>query len=112
MNRGIVLASLTVGALIGGVMSASEATAHALACGPRDKLVETLEHRHGEAAHGRGLMGPKAMVELWRAPEDGPGEAGWTLVLTRPDGVSCIIASGSAWHVLPDAPKTLPGKSS
>ncbi len=60
-------------------------------------MTDGINSRHGERVIGRGLAEEgKAMIEVL-ASEKG----GWTILLTRPDGHSCIIGSAEAWTKVP-----------
>ena len=74
-------------------------------CGARDEIVSRLENGYQETASGAGpIVGGGAVIELYTS------DAGtWTLVLTQPNGVSCLIAVGKNWETLkpkPTGPKT------
>jgi hypothetical protein len=67
-------------------------------CAPRTSVVETLASGYGEARSGIGIAANGMVVELFTAPT-----GTWTLVYTRPDGMTCAIASGEAWEHTKDA---------
>jgi hypothetical protein len=69
-------------------------------CYPRDYLLSLLQEQFGEVPVGAGVTGGK-LVELLTS-EDG---ISWTIILTSPNGISCMITGGEAWRVLPRAPK-------
>lgn len=82
-------AALVLGlTLIGVAVMAQEATCH-----PRDGIVTQLQDRYGEAQQGAGLTQAGRVVEIWANPETGT----WTILVTRPNGVSCAVAAGEAW---------------
>lgn len=89
MFKRIVTAALVFG------MTATAPPAQAqVPCASRDKLVDQLEKKHGEAVAGIGLAGPNALYEIWTSPKTGS----WTILLTRPDKISCVIATGQDWY--------------
>jgi hypothetical protein len=96
MKRSIVL--------LGGLAIASAlfspASAQQAVCGDRNEIVARLENGYQESTSGVGLSATGGLVELYTS-EKGT----WTLMLTQPNGVSCLIAAGDNWeHV--DSPKT------
>ncbi len=101
----LALGLLAVGALPLGSGPASAQGAPA-ACGARDGLLSQLESKYGEVPVAIGVTGGDgggALIELLTA-KDGMT---WTIILTSPQGVSCLIASGEGWHPLapvPDGP--------
>lgn len=63
-------------------------------CQDRDDLVMTLESRYQEMLHGAGMQTPQQLLEIWNSDESGS----FTIIITRPDGKSCIVATGRNWH--------------
>lgn len=66
-------------------------------CLPHEDAVSKLAQSYGEQKVGLG-MGPNGgmVYELY------VGESGsWTILVTRPNGVSCIAASGDNWMTTP-----------
>ncbi len=68
-------------------------------CRARDSLLTQLEHKYGEVPVAIGVAGG-ALVELL-STEDGTT---WTIILTSPKGMSCLIASGEGWRPLAPVP--------
>lgn len=90
--------------LLGGLAIAAVMTLPAGAqqpvCGDRDEIVARLKSGYQESTSGIGLSATGGVIELYTS-EKGT----WTLMLTQPNGVSCLIAAGDNWeHV--DSPKT------
>ncbi|MDJ1015942.1 MAG: hypothetical protein QNJ35_05470 [Paracoccaceae bacterium] len=63
-------------------------------CASRDMVVEKLESRYGEYFAGGGLQNQTRIFEVWFSEEKGT----WTILMTRADGTSCIMASGTNWR--------------
>ncbi|WP_294609562.1 hypothetical protein [Roseovarius sp.] len=82
--------------IFGAAALAPPQPAHAqgLACLARDALVEQLEGRYREHLTGGGLQNPQQLLEVWTSSESGS----FTVFITRPDGVSCIVATGRHWN--------------
>lgn len=59
-------------------------------CAPRPVVIQRLAERYGEARQSIGLSSGQALVELFASPETGC----WTILVTRPDGVTCLLAAG------------------
>ena len=62
-------------------------------CGPRAAIVERLEGTYSEALSALGFQSGTQVVEVWSSAKTGS----WTMLMTRADGVSCVVASGSGW---------------
>ncbi len=66
-------------------------------CADRDQVVAQLEERYGETLQSLGLHQNNALVEVYASEETGT----WTILLTRPDGLTCLIAAGQMWDGAP-----------
>ncbi|PWJ11441.1 hypothetical protein [Jannaschia seohaensis] len=86
-----IIQSLIASALLFTPIAAS---AQETPCGLREDLVAALLDQFGENFSGGGLKDDKAVYEIWTSEEAGT----WTLLLTRPNGISCILASGTDWQ--------------
>src|SRR5690554_1283061 len=58
-------------------------------CAPHDALVATIADSFGEALQGVGLQSNSTLLEIYVSDESGT----WTILVTRPDGMSCMIAA-------------------
>lgn len=67
-------------------------------CAPRATLVESLLVRYAEQPVSMGVDAHGAVIEVFSAPA-----GNWTILMTQPTGLSCLIASGKAWETLPVA---------
>ena len=65
-------------------------------CAPRGALIERLTQQYGETRHAIGLAGQQQVMELWGSVETGT----WTIVITLPDGRTCLAASGAALELM------------
>lgn len=64
-------------------------------CAPRQAVLDQLAGRFGETRQSMGIAANGFVVELFATP---PGS--WTITATRPDGVTCLIASGEAFEAM------------
>lgn len=65
-------------------------------CTTRDEVVSRLKDEWKEGRRGIGLL-ENGLIELYVSAD---GQT-WTLLMTRPDGVSCLIAAGAFWSFYP-----------
>ena len=72
-------------------------------CGPRDLVVTRLAEGYGETRQSMGLGANNAVVEVFASDETGT----WTITVTTPNGMTCLVASGQAFEELAEA---LPAK--
>jgi len=61
-------------------------------CGERSTFLDHLARNHGEAPVATGLVSNGSVLEVL-ASEKGT----WTILVTRPDGLTCVVATGEAW---------------
>lgn len=64
-----------------------------LPCAVRSALVDDLGEKYHEELAGGGLQNERNLIEIFAARETGT----FTILLSRPDGVSCILAFGTNW---------------
>ncbi len=81
--------------LIGWSLLPSAVQAQAI-CGDRGELIEKLENSFSETPHSMGLASNGSMIEIFASPD-----GSWTIVMTQPDGVTCLMAAGENWEELP-----------
>ncbi len=72
-----------------------EAQTYAAPCGARDDLANKLKQRYDEMPSALGIASNGRLVEVFTSPN-----GTWTIVLTRPDGVSCLLAVGQDWQTM------------
>lgn len=77
------------------------ASGQTLFCGPSDEFKETLADKYGEFPQRVYMTLGESLVEFV-VSENGS----WTMLLTRPDGMSCVIGAGGEWW---DVETTGPG---
>ena len=66
-------------------------------CGNRAEIVSQLGQKYGETRRSMGLTGRRGVVELFASAETGS----WTILLTSPQGVTCLMAAGEAFEADP-----------
>ncbi|MEL6620435.1 MAG: hypothetical protein AAFY39_15275 [Pseudomonadota bacterium] len=72
-------------------------------CGPRDLVVNRLAEGYGETRQSMGLGANNAVIEVFASEDTGT----WTITVTTPNGMTCLVASGQAFEELAEA---LPAK--
>lgn len=63
-------------------------------CAKRADLLTSLQGSFSEAPVALGLSNSGGVVELLTSPE---GQT-WTLIVTDPEGISCLMAAGAYWE--------------
>jgi len=75
------------------------------ACTSRSDVVSQLQARFKEAPVALGLTNTGSVVEVL-ANDKGTT---WTIIITNPSGVSCLIAAGEGWENMPELASSDPG---
>lgn len=70
-------------------------------CTMRAELVKMLGDKYKEQPSGQGLVGDRAMLEVYVSDK-----GTFTIVSTYPNGVACIIAAGNSWEAM-ERPKSV-----
>ena len=83
---------------LAALVLAAEAASAAPRCGPRAEVLEMLGDRYAETRRGIGVAGPTQVLEVY-ASDSGS----WTVLVTDPEGRSCLVASGRGWEDLREA---------
>ncbi len=85
---------IVTAALVFGTLALAPPVQAQTACAKRTMIIERLESRFHETYQGAGLQSTERLIEIWSSEETGT----WTMLLSRADGISCIIASGQNWQ--------------
>ena len=73
-----------------------DATAQDTPCAQRNNVIDTLDSQYKESPRAIGLVSKEAVLEIF-VSETGT----WTVVVTDPAGVSCVLAAGQSWEEIP-----------
>ena len=98
MLRTTLLLGLGTLAMLAADMAAAQ-QATARNCGQRDRIVASLADRYGETRQSIGLGAKNQVIETWASDETGT----WTITVTHPNGLTCLMASGQAFEAVDEA---------
>ncbi len=90
MLRKTLMATTLATAL--ATLAVSTASAQTM-CNKRSEFLSALEKGYSEAPVALGLVSNGSVLEVLSS-EKGT----WTIIVTMPDGNSCVVASGEAWQ--------------
>ena len=93
MLRNIRLAAMSL--LVTFIPTAASAVGP---CASRSELIAVLKDNLGEIKAGHGLSNRGHLVEVFVSPA-----GSWTILLSQPDGRSCLVDTGEAWVMVPSA---------
>lgn len=72
------------------------ATAQNRNCAERDMVVDRLADGFGESRQSIGIGANNSVIEVFASLETGT----WTITVTMPNGVTCLVASGQSYEAL------------
>ena len=88
------------------ILSAPETTAQAQSpaqgpaqsrlCDQRARVIGHLAQKYQEAPVAIGVTASGGMVEVLTSSDGGT----WTIILSNPNGTSCLVAAGEGWRAL------------
>lgn len=76
------------------------------ACLPRHAVIAQLGDNYSESVIAIGLSNGGGVIEVLTSPK---GET-FTIIVTMPNGRSCLIAAGEGWETVPAMPRVEPRK--
>ena len=92
------LFALSLG-IAGVILAHNAAYSQTANCGQRSKVVERLQTRYGETRQSMGLAQNNGVVEVFASTTSGT----WTILITLPNGMTCLVAAGSAFEIVNEA---------
>ncbi|MEO3428133.1 hypothetical protein AAFN88_04700 [Pelagibius sp. CAU 1746] len=81
-------------ALVG--QPAPAAAAEPSTCGAREAVLERLSSRYEEQPVSRGVTATGSLLEVLASPS-----GSWTIIVTIPNGPTCLVSSGEGWSTVP-----------
>ncbi len=63
-------------------------------CNERDSVLELLAKKYQETPIAAGVTNTGGLVEVLNDIKSGT----WTIIVTTPQGMSCLIAAGEGWR--------------
>ncbi|NQW01683.1 MAG: hypothetical protein HQ483_18410 [Rhodospirillales bacterium] len=77
------------------IMAAAGPAAAQAVCGLRAAMLRQLGGNYKEAVVAMGLASNGAVLEVTRSDS-----GSWTILLTNPSGVTCLMAAGENWETI------------
>jgi hypothetical protein len=63
-------------------------------CNTRDSVVSQLSNKYKETTVAVGVTNTGGLVEVLSSPDGNT----WTIIVTKPKGMSCLVLSGEGWR--------------
>ena len=92
----ILAASFAVAALLGPLGAHAQTQSETLLCDRRANIIGSLAEKYREAPVAIGVTSTGSIVEVLTT---GDGTT-WTIIVSNPNGTSCLIAAGEGWRAL------------
>jgi hypothetical protein len=93
--------SLGFGGLIMATQNAYGQTSQR--CAARDAVLTRLAETYGETRRSLGVAANSAVVEVFASDQTGT----WTITVTAPNGITCLVASGDSFETMVEMPVAL-----
>ena len=98
-NSLLTFGSLTAASALYLMLVTDAAAQNPRHCGPREIVVDRLAQGFGETRQSMGLGANNSVMEVFASDASGT----WTITVTSPTGVTCLVASGQAFEELTEA---------
>jgi len=95
MQKLLFALSLGIAAVV-LALHAANAQSTTASCAEHKQVVERLANKYGETRQSYGLARNNSVLEVFASQESGT----WTIILTLPDGTSCLVAAGEAFEAV------------
>ncbi len=69
--------------------------ANAAVCSKREKFTSFLAKKYNEVPKAMGLVSNSGMMEVYVSKQ-----GTWSILMTAPNGITCLIAAGNNWQGL------------
>lgn len=86
--------SLTMGLAAAAVCLSTVAAGQTRVCDQRKTVLGHLSEKYHEAPVAMGVTSGGEVIEILTAD----GGDTWTIILSKPDGMSCLVAAGEGWR--------------
>jgi hypothetical protein len=94
MLKRTLIATASAAALLAVALAPNGAAAQQV-CAERVGVLKHLDKTHHEAPQALGITSSGQVVELLVSDK-----GSWTLIVTAPSGVACLIAAGDNWETM------------
>ena len=96
LDRGVLASAVVALSLLLGAMLDSRPPAAQAACGERAFILKNLERTHSEMPQAMGLSTEGTVIEVLVS-----SAGSWTILITYPNRLTCLVATGAYWESLP-----------
>ena len=98
INNAVITTVVTSLVILTGVAAADAQSANR--CAEREVVLDRLGGKYGETRRTIGMTPNNSVVEMHASEETGS----WTITVTHPNGVTCMVAAGTAFETIDPTP--------
>ena len=95
-TRARQLGVASAAALTASMAASAPAAAQAPQCAEREAVLERLADSYHEEPVSIGVTATGSLLEVLASPE-----GTWTIIITVPNGPTCLVSSGEGWRGAP-----------
>ncbi len=92
----ILAASFAAAALLGPLGAHAQTQSQTLLCAQRASIIGPLAEKFRESPIAIGVASTGGIIEVLTTGDGGT----WTIIVSYPNGTSCLIAAGAGWRAL------------
>ncbi len=95
-----LISTIIVGAVLLAASVPAAGQQSSTLCEARDKVLSHLAKKYKEIPLALGVTSKGGLVEVLTSS----GGATWTIIVSMPNGKSCLVAAGEGWRMVPFVP--------
>src|SRR5262245_56275891 len=95
-SRHIRAIGVGAAAVLAAILTMPAEAATSPLCAPRAELLKQLSARYKEVPVAVGLSNSGALIEVLTSEQGST----WTIMISQPNGASCLVAAGEGWEEL------------
>ena len=86
-------AAIAAGVFVATILATNPANAASDLCTKRASMIKALSNKYEEQRRGIGIASKSGVMEIYISHK-----GTWTMLMTMPNGMSCIMAAGRDWE--------------
>lgn len=92
----LMTSACLVAVMLVSMVSGAATAAQPPQCGAREAVLERLSTKYEEEPVGLGVTATGSLLEVLASPG-----GSWTIIVTLPNGPTCLVSSGEGWRTAP-----------
>ncbi|MEM9438788.1 MAG: hypothetical protein AAGA15_17305 [Pseudomonadota bacterium] len=100
------LLALSIG-VVALILAAGPSVSQTANCAARETVIERLASRYGESRQSVGMAANQTLMEVYA----NAGTGSWSLLVTLPNGNTCLVASGNSYEAMAEVSPSAMGEA-